>query len=104
MNDTTGDTNGDTTTVIEDIYQLLGPFNTQGIELTEATDINADLNVDSVIVLDFIMTLEDKYDISIPLNLLSDVRTVGELAATVEQTVRAGADCQADGGDKSGSV
>jgi acyl carrier protein len=90
-----------TTTVIEDIYQLLGPFNTQGIELTEATDINADLNVDSVIILDFIMTLEDNYDISIPLNLLADVRTVGELAATVEQTRAAS---RSDSGAKRGSV
>ena len=74
-------------TVIGEVFALLSPFNTQGIELTEATDINADLDVDSVIILDFLMTLEDKYDVSIPINLVADVRTVGELAATVEQAI-----------------
>ena len=84
MSDTQANDDG---TVIEVIFELLSPFNTQAVELTEATDINADLEVDSVIILDFLMTLEDKYDISIPINLVADVRTVGELAATVEQAV-----------------
>lgn len=86
--------------VMRDIFDLLTPFNTQAIELTAATDINADLDVDSVVVLDFLMTLEDKYDISIPINLVADVRTVGELAATVEQAIHD----RANGGSASGSV
>jgi acyl carrier protein len=86
--------------VMGDIFDLLTPFNTQAIELTAATDINADLDVDSVIILNFLMTLEDKYDISIPINLVSDVRTVGELAATVEQAISD----RANGGSASGSV
>lgn len=76
-------------TVIAEIYSLLEPLNQNHIDLTEATDISADLNVDSVAVLDLLMTIEDKYDISIPMNLLADVRTVGELAATIEQTIGA---------------
>ncbi len=77
--------------VIAEIYDLLEPFNQNRIDLTEATDISADLNVDSVAVLDLLMTIEDKYDISIPMNLLADVRTVGELAVTIEQTIGGGA-------------
>ena len=98
------DTASGDATVVADIFALLTPFNTQAIELTEATDINADLDVDSVIILDFLMTLEDKYDISIPINLVADVRTVGELAATVEQAISARANGGANGGSASGSV
>ena len=83
-----------------DIFDLLTPFNTQAIELTAATDINADLDVDSVVILDFLMTLEDKYDVSIPINLVGDVRTVGELTAMVEQAIND----RADNGSASGSV
>jgi acyl carrier protein len=90
--------------VMGDIFDLLTPFNTKAIELTAATDINADLDVDSVVILDFLMTLEDKYDISIPINLVADVRTVGELAATVEQAIRDRATGGANGGSTSGSV
>ena len=103
-NDMTSDTPATSgTTVFAEIYELLGPFNTQAIELTEATDINTDLDVDSVIILDFLMTLEDKYDISIPINLVADVRTVGELAATVEQAISDRA-AQLQSGSASGAV
>ena len=87
---------GDPAAVFDGIREQLAPYNKSGIELTEATDISADLNVDSVAVLDLLMTLEDKYDISIPMNLLADVRTVGELAVTIEQTI--GARATTDGG------
>ena len=86
--------------VMGDIFDLLTPFNTQAIELTAATDINADLDVDSVVLRDFLMTLEDKYDVSIPINLVGDVRTVGELTAMVEQAIND----RADNGSASGSV
>ena len=86
--------------VIADIYDLLEPFNQNRLDLTEATDISADLNVDSVAILDLLMTIEDKYDISIPMNLLADVRTVGELAMTIEQTI--GGRAATSGGANSG--
>jgi acyl carrier protein len=36
--------------------------------------------------MDLIMAIEDKYDISIPINLLSEVRTIGDLARIVVQS------------------
>ena len=74
---------GDPAAVFDGIRQQLAPYNKNGIELTEATDINADLNIDSVAILDLLMTIEDAYNISIPINLLADVRTVGDLTETV---------------------
>ena len=41
------------------------------------TDISADLNIDSVSVMDFVMEVEDHFDIDIPLNVLSETRTHG---------------------------
>ncbi|MCH8152893.1 MAG: acyl carrier protein [Planctomycetes bacterium] len=79
-------------TVIAEIYSLLEPLNQNHIDLTEATDINADLNIDSVAILDLLMTIEDAYDISIPINLLADVRTVGDLADTVRKMIGARAE------------
>ena len=79
----------DSQTVLDGIREQLAPYNKGGIELTEATDINADLNIDSVAILDLLMTIEDSYDISIPINLLADVRTVGDLSATVWKMIEA---------------
>jgi acyl carrier protein len=35
--------------------------------------------------LDLLMELEEKFDVSIPLNLVPEIRTVGELADTVRR-------------------
>ncbi len=74
-------------TIAADVLELLGNFNPNGIEITDATDITADLSIDSVAVMDLVMTIEDKYNISIPINALTDVRTVGDLVGTVQATI-----------------
>ena len=47
------------------------------------SSVIADTGMDSVSVMDFVMELEDEFDISIPLDQIAEVRTVGELAAVV---------------------
>jgi acyl carrier protein len=73
--------------IFEVLCGLLEPFNTQKVDLKPTTDISADLNIDSVSVMDFVMEVEDKYDIDIPLNLLSETRTLQDLAVVVEQRI-----------------
>ena len=47
-----------------------------------------DTGLDSVSVMDFVMELEDEFDITIPLDQIADVRTVGDLADAVEARSR----------------
>ncbi len=53
-----------------------------------AIDLNSsvieDTGLDSVSVMDLVMELEDEFDISIPLDRIAEVRTVGDLASAVE--------------------
>lgn len=74
--------------IVDRICKLLEPFNTNGTALSPATDISTDLNIDSVTVMDFVMEVEDHFDIEIPLNVLAETRTVADLAAVVEARVR----------------
>ena len=69
---------------VQQICKLLEPFNTNGARLVAETDISTDLNIDSVTVMDFVMEVEDHFDIEIPLNVLSETRTIAELAKVVE--------------------
>ena len=69
--------------ILGKLKELLQKFNTNNIELSETTDISTDLNIDSVAVMDFIMEVEDAYDIDIPLNVLSGTRTMADLADVV---------------------
>lgn len=72
------------TDTVQQICKLLEPFNSNGTALSAETDISADLNIDSVTVMDFVMEVEDHFDIEIPLNVLSETRTIAELAKVVE--------------------
>ena len=71
------------------VARALERFARPGQSLGADTDIMADLEIDSVTVLDVIMELEDEFDISVPLELIPKVRTIGDLAAQIA-ALRAG--------------
>ena len=70
--------------IIDTICTLLAPYNSEQKVLVATTDIPAELNIDSVGVLDFIMEVEDRFDIEIPMNVVAETRTIGDLAKFVE--------------------
>jgi acyl carrier protein len=55
------------------------------IEISEETNIARDLGLDSLAIMNFIMALEDEYDISIPLDRVAQVETVGDLEKAIEE-------------------
>lgn len=70
--------------VFRKICALLEPLNDKkAAKLTRDTDLIADLEIDSVSVLDIVMDIEDNYDISIPVNTISETRTIGELVDAI---------------------
>ena len=67
------------------LYDALAPNNKKGIELTEDTALVADIGLSSLEVMEFIEKIEDHFDITIPLNILPDVNTIGDLASKVQE-------------------
>jgi acyl carrier protein len=65
------------------LIDLIGPFNKKGIALTEATSFADDLELDSLTVMDLVANIEDEWDINMPLNLLPDLETIGQLTDAV---------------------
>ena len=53
------------------------------IALSAQTNIVNDLGLDSAAVMDFVMDIEDRLDILIPLDKIAAVETIGDLAAVV---------------------
>lgn len=49
------------------------------------TDIARDLSIDSLALMNIVMELEDKFDLSIPLDRMAVIQTVGELAALIDE-------------------
>ena len=54
------------------------------VKVDDRTDIVEDLGMDSLAVMNFVMAIEDFYDISIPLDRIAQIQTVGDLIHAVE--------------------
>lgn len=67
------------------LYTALESQNKKQLTLSETTDLVADIGLSSLEVMEFIEKIEDHFDISIPLNILPDVNTIGELAKKVRE-------------------
>lgn len=55
-------------------------------EIHPGTDLLSDLALESVQIMEFIVEVEDHYDIAISLEALGDIRTIEQLGALVSQT------------------
>lgn len=75
---------------IETIYELIAPLNKKGIELKPDVTFAADLELDSLTVMDLVAEIEDEFDIVLPLNLLPDLETIAHVADAVEKIVNEG--------------
>ena len=67
------------------LYDILRPFTKDGLELNEEIDLVADIGLDSMNVIKLLVMVEDSLDISIPLNILPDVRTIKDFAEKLQQ-------------------
>jgi acyl carrier protein len=65
------------------IVDLLTQRVPAGVNVSAETQIVGGLGLDSVAILDFIMDLEDRFDISIPLDRVAEVQTIAELSRAV---------------------
>ncbi len=57
------------------------------IDLSADTNMTTDIKVDSLDVMELVFALEEAFDASIPVNDLSDVFTIGELASLVQKNM-----------------
>jgi len=75
------------TSLEETVIDVLKHVSRRPIEPTRASDLVADLGFDSLQVLELIAELEDRFDISIPLNDVPSTRTVAQIVAQVARLV-----------------
>ncbi|MBH81584.1 MAG: hypothetical protein CMQ49_13840 [Gammaproteobacteria bacterium] len=56
-------------------------------QIQASTDLLSDLALESVQIMEFIVEVEDHYDVAISLEALGDIRTVEQLGSLVQQTL-----------------
>lgn len=78
----------DVGSIVSDLCDMLQRYNKEQIPLTAETSLGSELNIDSVEVMDLIMEIEDKFNIDIPINLISDVERIEDLAKLVDDRMK----------------
>lgn len=69
------------------IIEMIEPLNARKVPLLETTTFAGDMEMDSLTVMDLVASMEDEWDILIPLNLLPDLETIGQVADAVAALV-----------------
>ena len=67
--------------------EILKRLSRRAIEPTPHSELMADLGFDSLQVLELVGELEDHFNIAVPLNGLTHIRTVAQIAAEVGRLV-----------------
>lgn len=71
------------------IYGHIADFNKKDIALSDATSFVADLEWDSLTVMDFVAAVEDEFDIVISMNMQAEIENIGQLVDAVASLVAA---------------
>ena len=75
--------------ICSELCELLQPLAPEGSELNENTELVADLGLSSMKILDLLMEVEDRFDVTVPMNILPDINTVRDFAVQLEKLIRA---------------
>jgi len=67
----------------QDTVEILTRLSRRPIEPTPDKELMADLGFDSLQVLELVGELEDHFNVSVPLNALTHIRTVGQIVDEV---------------------
>lgn len=74
--------------ILTELYAILSPYVKKELTLDEGTELVADIGLDSLQVMQILLEVEDRFDISIPLNIIPDVRTIKDFALQLEPLTR----------------
>ena len=72
--------------ILQQVLDILKPIVPKKVpEVSADLDLVNDLGLDSLKVMEILENLEDTFDISIPINILPGIRTVGDLVVEIQK-------------------
>ena len=73
--------------VVVQIIEIVTPLAEGRVAvIDENTELTGQLALDSLKVMDLVVAVEDRFDISVPINALADVRTIGDFASLIQKS------------------
>ncbi len=74
--------------ILSGLYEGLASLTQGRAEVDENTELVGHLDLDSLQIMDLLLFIEDRFDISIPVSIIPDVKTVRDLAIQIEKLTR----------------
>lgn len=75
--------------ILQKLFVHLGPLVRAGASMQPDVDMVQELGLDSMAVMNLLMEIEDEFDVSVPLNVLAEVRTPAQLAQAISELLEA---------------
>ena len=73
--------------ICDQVLDVLRPHAKSGQTLSADTQLVGDLGLDSVQVMEILLQIEEHFDISVPLNILPEIRTAKDLCVELQKIV-----------------
>jgi acyl carrier protein len=80
-----------TATVEQAVREALKTVRPDAGQVAGSADLARELGLDSVQVMDWVMEIEDRLDVSVPVEILADARTLDQLCAGIVDLLERGA-------------
>jgi len=74
--------------ILAQLYEELASFTHGRVAVNEETELAGQLDLDSLQIMNLLLFIEDRFDISIPVSILPDIKTVKDLAIQVEKLIQ----------------
>jgi acyl carrier protein len=71
----------------EEIVEIVRRLSRRPVDPAPDRELLADLGFDSLLVLELVGELEEHFDIAVPLNSLTHIRTVGQIIVEVRRLI-----------------
>jgi acyl carrier protein len=71
--------------IMDRLFAVIRRVKKDDVTLRPQSRFVDDLGLDSLTVMELVAEVEDEFDINLPLNLLPEIHTVADLAATIDR-------------------
>jgi acyl carrier protein len=72
------------------VRAALASVRPDAVSVDGGADLSREVGLDSLQVMDMVMEIEDRLDVSVPVETLADARTLDQLCAGIERLLRKG--------------
>ncbi|NPA48449.1 MAG: acyl carrier protein [Thermodesulfobacteria bacterium] len=76
--------------IFETLEEILAEVLQKEVEIRPETTFEADLEVDSLKAMEILAAVEDRFDITVPINVLNEIKTVADFAEEIEKLLEEG--------------